>query len=119
MDSTLLESREMRAGVGQQAPISSRLYNTRQRVRHGGLKSPRNPERSGSIRQYDSHIRMMGFVRRPTGNGLVVGGETRPWLPGFRKTGHARRVSCELTADGGSIPPASKPKEGFRWEHID
>ena len=73
MDSTLLESREMRAGVGQQAPISSRLYNTRQRVRHGGLKSPRNPERSGSIRQYDSHIRMMGFVRRPTGNGLVVG----------------------------------------------
>jgi len=73
MDSTLTGSREMRAGVGRLAPLSSRLHDTRLRVQNGGLKSPRNPERRGSIRQYDSHIRMMGFVRRPTGNGLVVG----------------------------------------------
>ena len=108
MDSTLTEKREMRAGVGRMAPLSIRLRSTRQRVQTRGLTAAIGtrlaPRLDGSTTRSRGNV--MWFVRRPSGNGLVEG--VGNVAPGCRtQTGHARRFSCGLAADGGSIPPAS------------
>jgi len=109
MNSTPTEEQEMRAGDGRLAPLSMRpLAGCHTRTTRCLIRSDRNRERCESIPQYDLYTRAMGFVRRPTGNGLVEGAGNRAPVAG-RTTGYARRHSCELLADGGSTPPTSNP----------
>lgn len=106
MDSTLKESREMRAEDGRWPRKNFDQNSNRQRLQKGGLGCLGPRRDCGSIRQYDLYHRVMGFVGRPSGNRLVEGVNTD--APGCRtKTGYARRFSCKLTADPGSIPGAS------------
>ena len=108
MDSTPTEKREMRVGVGRMAPLSIRLYFKGQaNEARGVITRDRNRGRVQAVPRSTTHTAdHMGFRRCAPSSAVVEGAEAG--APGCRtQTGHARRVSCGLLADGGSIPPAS------------
>ena len=76
MVSTLLASKEMRAGVDRQAPISSRPNHSTTSTNSRLLSHDRNRARLDMVARSTTHtVSAMGFVRRPSGNGLVEGDE--------------------------------------------